>query len=93
MIDSKLKQFIICNMEYLKEENKNLINLRTSLITIIVVLTGGLAGMIVTRNLDTASLLILFVPGIYFDFVFLGNVLSINKKITKNIEELKNARK
>ena len=41
-----LKLTIMSGMEYLKESNKNLISLRTSLIAVVAWLTGGLVGMI-----------------------------------------------
>lgn len=76
-------------MEYLKEANKNLINLRTSLITTIVVLTGGIVGIYLTDiGVITKTIFIIF--GIYFDILFISNVLDINKKIDKNIGAIKN---
>lgn len=76
-------------MEYLKETNKNLINLRASIIAVMVVLTSGLAGLLLIE-INTIKLIILLFIGIYFDIVFLGNVFNINDKITTNLKELKN---
>ena len=76
-------------MEYLKEENKNLITLRTSIITVIMVLTGGIAGLFLSDT-DLPIKLFFGILGIYFDILFLTNVLSFNEKIKKNIGEMKN---
>jgi len=81
-------------MEYikdcLKESNKNLISLRGSLITVVVVITGGLAGLIIAKSFSLLNILFLIIPGIYFDIVFLQNILTINKSIDNNIRRISN---
>ncbi len=76
-------------MEHIKEANKNLISLRTSLITTVVILTGGIVGVLVS-SIDVIMRIILLASGIYFDFLFITNIISINKEIQKNIGALKN---
>lgn len=65
---------------YLKETLKDLINLRTSLMTIIVVITTGLLGLLFT-SISFEKFITLLLIGIYFDSMFLMNVLNINKEI------------
>nr|DAS85339.1 MAG TPA: hypothetical protein [Caudoviricetes sp.] len=77
-------------MEYLKEANKNLIALRTSIIAVIIVLTGGIAGLILSRSFSLTDIVVLLIPGIYFDIVFLQNVLSLNDRISDNIRRMQN---
>ncbi len=69
-------------MEYIKESNKNLISLRSNLMTVMVVLTGGITGLILS-NISLCKFIILFSIGIYFDILFLCNVIEINEKINK----------
>ena len=76
-------------MEHIKEANKNLISLRTSLITTVVILTGGIVGLLVS-NINVILRIILLLSGFYFDFLFIMNIISINKEIQKNIGVLKN---
>ncbi len=76
-------------MEALKEINKNLMNLRTSLITVVIVITSGLAGIVLTKSFSTVNILLLVIPGIYFDIIFLQNILSVNNKINDNIRRMK----
>lgn len=76
-------------MEHIKEANKNLISLRTSLITTVVILTGGIVGILVS-NINVILRIILLLSGFYFDFLFIMNIISINKEIQKNIGVLKN---
>lgn len=74
-------------MKYLEEENKNLINLRTNLITLIVVITGGMFWLwLADFVINLKIFFILF--GIYLDFLFLFNIIYSNSKINKNIGEL-----
>jgi hypothetical protein len=75
-------------MEALKEINKNLMNLRTSLITVVIVITSGLAGIVLTKSFSTVNILLLVIPGIYFDIIFLQNILSINNRIDNNLRRL-----
>ena len=77
-------------MEYLKEANKNLIALRTSIIAVIIVLTGGIAGLILSRSFSLTDIVVLLILGIYFDIVFLQNVLSLNDRISDNIRRMQN---
>ena len=75
-------------MEYLKEENKNLMNIRTSLITMIAVLTGGMFWLASSDFIITLKMI--FIPiGIYWDFLFLFNIIYTNNQITKNIGEMR----
>lgn len=74
-------------MEKLKEENKSLISLRTSLIAVLTVLNGGIAGLIVS-DINIYKFVFLLIIGIYFDIVFISNLLTINKKINNNLKEL-----
>lgn len=76
-------------MKYLEESNKNLISLRTSLITTVVVLTGGIVGLILTGNYSLGKLFWI-VLGVYFDFLFICNIININKNIDNNIGVIKN---
>ncbi|MBQ8458905.1 hypothetical protein IJ541_02250 [bacterium] len=76
-------------MEHLKEANRNLISLRTSLITVLVVLTGGIVGLILS-DIELIKRTIFIVFGIYFDVLFICNIMDINKEINKNIGEIKN---
>lgn len=75
-------------MEQLKESNKNLINLRTNLITAIIVITSGIAGIILTKSFSFLNIVLLLIPGIYFDILFLRNIMNINCKIYENIRRL-----
>lgn len=76
-------------MKHLEEANKNLINLRTSLITVVAVLTGGLIGIVLTdTNILFKSFLIIL--GIYFDLLFINDILAANDEIKKNIGAIKN---
>lgn len=77
-------------MEYLKETNKNLMGLRASLITVVIVITSGLAGLVLAKSFNPVNIFVLFIPGIYFDVIFLQNILSINEKINNNIMRMNN---
>ena len=76
-------------MEYIKESNKNLMSLRTSLITTVGVLTGGIVGLFLSE-FEIISKTIFIVIGLYFDILFICNILDINQRINKNIGVLKN---
>ena len=76
-------------MEYIREANKNLISLRNSLITVVVVLTGGIVGLLLSET-ELLPKLFFVLPGIYLDVLFASNVISINGKIDKNVGVLKN---
>ncbi len=88
-IDKLVNKNIMSYMEYIKESNKNLISLRTSLITTIVVLTGGIVGLYLA-DIDLVRKIVFILFGVYFDILFICNILDINKEISKNIGVLKN---
>lgn len=75
-------------MDKIKEENKSLINLRSSLIAVLTVLNGGIAGLIVSE-INIYKFVFLLIIGIYFDIIFISNLLTINKKINNNLKEIK----
>ncbi len=58
----------------------NLIALRSNLITIILALTAGIIGFVFT-NVVINIKIILCTIGIYFDLLFIINVISINQKL------------
>jgi len=76
-------------MKHLEEENKNLISLRTSLVPVIVVLTGGIIGIILS-DINIILKVILLILGSYFEYLFIGNIVYANNKISENIGEIKN---
>lgn len=76
-------------MEYLKEANKNLISLRTSLIAVVALLTGGLVGMIYS-DIDLCYKILPILLGFYIDSIFISNIITINNLIYKNIGAMKN---
>ncbi len=64
---------------------KNFMNLRTSLIAVVTVLTGGLISFIFTdTNIVFKTFIIIF--GIYFDILFVVNMINTNNKINKMLE-------
>ncbi len=70
-------------MDNLEESNKNLISLRTNLITIILVLTSGIMGLIYS-DIILLHKAIPLIFGIYFDVLFISNVIQINRILNKN---------
>ncbi len=76
-------------MKYLEEENKNLISLRTSLIAIVALLTGGIVGIAIT-DMNIIFKIFLLIFGIYFEILFINNITNMNKKIDNNIGVMKN---
>lgn len=74
-------------MKAIELKIQNLINLRTSLITVIVVLTGGVIGLILS-DINIIKTIGFIILGIYFDILFICNLLTINDKINKNIGEV-----
>ncbi len=74
--------------DYYKEKIKNLVALRTNLFTCVIVLTGGVAGLFFV-NESTLKVLPFILIGIYFDLVFLINLLSVSRDIDRYIEEIK----
>ena len=79
-------------MKYLEESNKNLISLRTSLIAVVALLTGGLVGLILTNDFSCGRLFWLII-GAYYDFIFIANIVKINQMIDNNIGVIKNDNK
>lgn len=71
-------------MKHLEKENKNLMNLRTSLIPTVVVLTGGIVGLFLS-DINIWAKIFLDSFGLYLDFLFIHNIVSINKRIDYNI--------
>ena len=78
-------------MNYLEEENKNLISLRANLMTMLAILTGGMFWL-TTLNFLLIFKIIFILVGTYLDFLFLYEVIRINKQINKNIGVMKNER-
>lgn len=76
-------------MKYLEESNKNLISLRTSLMPAIVVLSGGIVGLMLS-DIEAIGKAVWVTLGIYFDFLFIYNVIKINNIIENNIGVMKN---
>lgn len=79
-------------MKYLEESNKNLISLRTSLIAVVALLTGGLVGLILS-DVVTIAKIIFIVIGIYFDLLFISDILVANDELKRNIGVMKNESK
>lgn len=75
-------------MKYLEESNKILISLRTSLIATVVVLTGGIVGIAIA-DINTILKAFLLIFGIYFEILFISNIMNMNKEIIKNIGVMK----
>lgn len=72
------------------EKLKNLINLRTNLITILVVLIGGVYGLHLL-NLSKSVYLISLIIGVFYIYFIMKTTLNTNARINKMLEELKNA--
>lgn len=62
-------------MKYLEESNKNLISLRTSLIAVVALLTGGLVGLILS-DVVTIAKIFFIILGVYFDLLFISDILA-----------------
>lgn len=71
-------------MNNLEESNKNLISLRTNLITIILVLTSGIMGLFYS-DIIWLHKIVPLILGVYLDTVFIVNVTQVNKLLDKNI--------
>lgn len=84
-----MKKVYNTGMKYLEEENKNLMNLRTSLIPVIVVISGGIVGLLLA-DVNLFLKMFLIIIGSYLDFLFVSNTIYANNKINKNIGEIKN---
>ncbi len=72
------------------EKLKNLINLRTNLITILVVLIGGVYGLHLL-NLSKSVYWISLIIGVFYIYFIMKTTLNTNARINKMLEELKNA--
>lgn len=79
-------------MKYLEESNKNLISLRTSLIAVVALLTGGLVGLILS-NVVTIAKIFFIILGVYFDLLFISDILAANDELKRNIGAMKNESK
>lgn len=79
-------------MKHLEEENKNLMNLRTSLIPTVVVLTGGIVGLFLA-DISIGLKITLTLIGGYLDFILISNTIDANNKINRNIGVIKNGYK
>lgn len=75
--------------EYYKEKIKNLIALRSSLFTCVIILTGGLVGLCFS-DISWVKIIPLVILGAYFDFTFLQNMISTHREIDLILEDLKN---
>lgn len=71
------------------EKLKNLINLRTNLITILVILIGGVYGLHLL-NLSSFAYWISLIIGVFYILYFMKSILSTNDTIYNVLEELKN---
>lgn len=69
-----------------KEKLKSLIHLRTNLFTVVIVLTTGIFGLFFTR-LSIIMTVCLFLIGLYFNILFLCNLLKINNDINLILKE------
>jgi hypothetical protein len=68
-------------LEYLKQKITNLIENKKILWTAIIVLTGGIASLII--NLDSLIKIILVLIGFIGDYVLINSVIQINQQIDK----------
>ena len=79
-------------MKYLEESNKNLISLRTSLISVVALLTSGLVGLILS-DVVTIAKIFFIILGVYFDLLFISDILAANDELKRNIGAMKNESK
>lgn len=79
-------------MKYLEESNKNLISLRTGLIAVVALLTGGLVGLILS-DVVTIAKIFFIILGVYFDLLFISDILAANDELKRNIGVMKNESK
>lgn len=75
--------------DYYIEKLKNLINLRTNLITILVILIGGVYGLHLL-NLSRFAYWTSLIIGVFYILYFMKSILSTNDTIYNVLEELKN---
>ena len=71
------------------EKLKNLINLRTNLITILVILIGGVYGLHLL-NLSRFAYWISLIIGVFYIYFLMKTTLNTNDRINNILEELKN---
>lgn len=71
------------------EKLKNLINLRTNLITILVILIGGVY-VLHLLNLSRFAYWISLIIGVFYIYFLMKTTLNTNDRINKILEELKN---
>lgn len=76
----------------MEESNKNLISLRTSLIAVVALLTGGLVGLILS-DVVTIAKIFFIILGVYFDLLFISDILAANDELKRNIGAMKNESK
>ena len=76
-------------MKYLEESNKSL---RTSLIAVVALLTGGLVGLILS-DVVTIAKIFFIILGVYFDLLFISDILAANDELKRNIGAMKNESK
>lgn len=74
--------------DYYIEKLKNLINLRTNLITILVVLIGGVYGLHLL-NLSKSVYWISLIIGVFYIYFIMKTTLNTNARINKILEEFK----
>ena len=76
----------------MEESNKYLISLRTSLIAVVALLTGGLVGLILS-DVVTIAKIFFIILGVYFDLLFISDILAVNDELKRNIGAMKNESK
>ena len=76
----------------MEESNKYLISLRTSLIAVVALLTGGLVGLILS-DVVTIAKIFFIILGVYFDLLFISDILAENDELKRNIGAMKNESK
>ncbi len=75
---------------YHEQKIKHLISLRSSLITVLIVLVGGLFGLHLL-NLPPLIYWCGLIVGLYYAGVFVLNLITINNNIEATLEEMKHA--
>lgn len=75
---------------YLVEKLKHLISLRSNLITVVIVLTGGVFSMLFV-SIPPVIFYLLLVLGGYFDILFLLNLVNTHQDINKTLQILERA--
>lgn len=74
--------------DYYIEKLKNLINLRTNLITILVILIGGVYGLHLLK-LSKSVYWISLIIGVFYIYFIMKTTLNTNARINKILEEFK----